>query len=506
VISLDADELEACTVRARGLDEVCILGVGTGELVAHLLRHCDARHIVAWDRDPWLLRSSLTRYDWSQAISSHRLELALGCDLARLRDRANARAAIWHPKLLHLYRMEHSLLEAQSEGPKVLVGLDQLLSEEIARELVRRGFVPCPVDLRSWSIEELDHCVRRLAPALCIAINYVHGLPEFCRDRGLEFVCWEVDPTTERFPRVAGPTPNCFIFTYRSAHVSEFRAAGFEQVRHLPLAGDPSRRPHHTGTCEPAIPVSFVGSSLEPEARRARKSFSAAYAEWAKPAAVDREALELRLERAIEAELLGESAQVLEAALDEAFPEFMRASSELELRESPLQLAWQLAAAALRRRRVASLARFGMHVWGDPGWRSIEGSGIQYRGYAGHHLEVPRIYAESAINVDVGRCYQPDIVTLRVFDVLACGGFVLAEHSADLAACFDIGRELDAYGSMEELHDKVARYLRAPEARAELALRGQSAIEQRHDISQRVQYMLQVAGIEFPSTRRPRSE
>ena len=34
---------------------------------------------------------------------------------------------------------------------------------------------------------------------------------------------------------------------------------------------------------------------------------------------------------------------------------------------------------------------------------------------------------------DVNRIYQPDVVPLRVFDVLACGAFLIAEHSEALA-------------------------------------------------------------------------
>ena len=59
---------------------------------------------------------------------------------------------------------------------------------------------------------------------------------------------------------------------------------------------------------------------------------------------------------------------------------------------------------------------------------------------------------------------------MRVFDVLACGGFVLAERSPALAELFEIGAEVECYASADELEAKVAHYLAHPEAARAIAL------------------------------------
>jgi spore maturation protein CgeB len=96
--------------------------------------------------------------------------------------------------------------------------------------------------------------------------------------------------------------------------------------------------------------------------------------------------------------------------------------------------------------------------------------------------------------VDLGRLYQMDIVTMRVFDVMACGAFVLAERSEDLGSAFDIGVEVDCWATPRELVAKVAHYLEHPQAARELARRGREAVLQRHTIQARVAHMLRVAG------------
>ena len=79
---------------------------------------------------------------------------------------------------------------------------------------------------------------------------------------------------------------------------------------------------------------------------------------------------------------------------------------------------------------------------------------------------------------------------MRVFDILACGGFLIAEHSAALEELFDVGVELESWSSVPELIDKV-RYFRAhPEQANKIALAGLKAVQERHSIQQRVLQML----------------
>ena len=119
---------------------------------------------------------------------------------------------------------------------------------------------------------------------------------------------------------------------------------------------------------------------------------------------------------------------------------------------------------------------------------------MTYRGPAGHYADLNTIYCASRINPikDIG---QLDIVTMRNFDILACGGFVLAERSTDLEKLFDIGKEIACYATQAELAQEVAHYLAHPEEARAIADAGRRAVLERHTISQRVGHMLERAGI-----------
>ena len=83
------------------------------------------------------------------------------------------------------------------------------------------------------------------------------------------------------------------------------------------------------------------------------------------------------------------------------------------------------------------------------------------------------------------------MITLRVFEVLACGGFILAEYSDALAELFDIGTEIEVWRTQEELLDKISFYIDKPNLRDTIRRKGQSIVHQRHMFAQKMNYIME---------------
>ena len=126
-----------------------------------------------------------------------------------------------------------------------------------------------------------------------------------------------------------------------------------------------------------------------------------------------------------------------------------------------------------------------------PGWKAVEAHQVTYRGFAGHHRELTEIYRSGQIHVDINRLYQLDIVPMRIFDILACGGFLIAEYSPALAQLFDVGTEVESWETVDELVEKVRYYKDHPEEAHVIAQRGYQAVCERHTVAGRVLQMLQ---------------
>jgi Glycosyl transferases group 1/DUF based on E. rectale Gene description (DUF3880) len=457
-----------------------LFGAGLGELAAACLE-VPGSSVTAWDRDPWLLRLLLGARDWSQALREKRLRLALGVDLL---ERPQGVPVVVHPVLGAVYRQERRLLDATAASPLAFVGTGGLFVDDVADALTALGHRVYGLDVERLAPEESRHAVRAARPRLFLGINHLEGFAAFCEAERLPALEWEIDPSMTSVARAKGRTTRTRVFTWRKANVEEFQARGY-QAEHLPLAADPVHRApvalNPEARARYQAPLAFVGMSMADRTAELRASFLQAWSAW-RPGSVE------------------EGTRLLDGVLAQQRQDFSTYRVPQLLRERapgwptfpgqvvPERLVGELAAAERRLAYVRALIPQGIRVWGDAGWRQVPG--LDWRGPAGHQVELNTIYSAAAINVDLGRLYQLDIVTMRVFDVLACGGFVLAEHSDELGELFEIGVEVEAWRTLEELQAKIAHYLAHPDQARAIAERGRQAVVERHSILARVKTML----------------
>lgn len=474
--------------------EALLFGLGLGELLAHLLRRRPEGSLVAFERDPWLVRETLSRWDYSASLETGRLRIALGVDLALDLERLSTLPRIEHPTLREVYEAERLLLEDPGDdGPWAAVGLGGHFVEDLAKALRDEGYRAVPVELSRWSKLELRSALSRLDPALVVTVNMQEGLDELCASLDKPLYVWEVDPSVDRLvPPTHAKTTR--VFTCRRPRVDDLEAAGYEAVAHLPLAADPAKRhPVALDEGEAAhytAPVCFVGASLAASAEEYRRKFLHLYASWRCGPEAGLEEGERRLEELLAAQSVDDTSDRIPELAEEYFGDLLRAARISRTRQDPVSWLDEIAAAGKRQRYVSSLGKFGVCVWGDDGWSDIHEHGGRYMGRAGHREELTHIYSSGALHVDVNRLVQPDSVSLRVFEVLACGGFLLAEHSEALDALFSVGTELETYRTRTELHEKVGHFLAHPEEAAEVAARGRAAVLDRHTVGHRVRTML----------------
>ncbi len=505
-----AQEVTRQVASVDGSRDVFLFGLGQGDVLSAVLDRLAAPAgriaidpapgpaIIAWERDPALLRVVLSQRDYTPWLRSGRLRLSMGVDLVGLLHERDRCLVLRHPLLSRVYLNEGQLFTEGLRDRRALICDGGLFVDEVGRALREVGFSLFTLDLKKLSREELALTCQRFAPELVVAINYSYGLGALCEDQGCDLLCWEVDFATDNLPSREPGTGRAHIFTYRRAHVDEFLAAGFSHVEHLALAADTRKRAPIAQADRPAddryaAKVAFVGISGLSQAAAYREQFVRSYAAFHGNTPQAHEAGTRVLGEVLAEQRRDFTRYVIPGLLRTRCPEFFDAAMR-KPGGNPVKLAGDLAACEKRIRYLDGLGAIGpgavVHVWGDEGWRSITGVGVVYQGLAGHHEELNRIYCGAQINIDVNRLFQPDIVTMRVFDVLACGGFLLAEHSDDLAELFRIGVDLEAYRTLDELCDKVAYFLLHPEAARAIAAQGLRTVRERHTIAQRVRYML----------------
>jgi spore maturation protein CgeB len=101
---------------------------------------------------------------------------------------------------------------------------------------------------------------------------------------------------------------------------------------------------------------------------------------------------------------------------------------------------------------------------------------IHNRGFARSLDEMPLIFNQSKINLNITAKSIRSGLSLRVFDVLGCGGFLITNYQAELPEYFEIGRDLVAYESMEHLQELCRYYLAHDDEREEIAAHGRETV------------------------------
>lgn len=114
------------------------------------------------------------------------------------------------------------------------------------------------------------------------------------------------------------------------------------------------------------------------------------------------------------------------------------------------------------------------------------------KGKVDYLTEMPRVFHDSRINLNITLRTIKQGISLRVWDILACGGFLLTNYQPELEEFFEIGSDLVCYFSKEDMVDKILYYLEHEEERTEIARNGYEKVKAFHSYGCRVGEMLMV--------------
>jgi spore maturation protein CgeB len=122
---------------------------------------------------------------------------------------------------------------------------------------------------------------------------------------------------------------------------------------------------------------------------------------------------------------------------------------------------------------VLRLARSGLQVriWGGPEWKRLAGQcpTLQVNAEYLDGMEYTKAVNATRINLGFLRKANRDLQTQRTVEVPACGGFLLAERTDEQMRMFEEGREMEFFGSFDELRSKCLHYLADEPARRRVA-------------------------------------
>lgn len=115
---------------------------------------------------------------------------------------------------------------------------------------------------------------------------------------------------------------------------------------------------------------------------------------------------------------------------------------------------------------------------------------INNRGIADSNIMLPKIYKCSKVNLEIASKTFKSGMTLRLFEIMCAGGFVIANYQTEIPDYFTVDKDVVVYESIPDLLNKIDYYLTHEDERMEIAANGQKKVLEHHTYDVRVRQMI----------------
>lgn len=345
----------------------------------------------------------------------------------------------------------------------------------------------------SKCVEVMNHDINTIHPLFVFSINFFPAVAEICHIYKVFYLCWTVDsPVLELFSKSLLHNTNR-IFMFDRAQYEYFHTFNPDCIFHLPLASATESFDTVTSSITASDhtkynnDISFVGS-LYTE-KNPMNSISALP-----------EYVTGYINGIVEASLKVYGYNFIEEILTDDVIHHIQSTdaSFFSLPDMVTNPARYVTAHQYIGMQVAETERiqtlnklgeyFDVTLYTRSNTSSIHNvkicDGIQTL------TEMPKVFHLSKINLNMTIRPIQTGLPLRIFDILGCGGFLMTNYQPELTEHFEIGVDLEAYTSLEDLVDKCAYYLSHETERKQIAINGYQKVKKYHTYQNRITEML----------------
>ncbi len=341
---------------------------------------------------------------------------------------------------------------------------------------------------------QMDLVAQALKKKPCQAVFSINFFPivsEVCNIFHIPYVCWVVDcPVMELYSHsIRNPWNRIFLFDY--AMYEEFHPQNPQGIFYLPLGADYGRLDSLLADATEAdrekysADVSFVGSLYTekcPYNRLKGDSYLKGY-----------------LDGVIEAQLKIYGYNFLEDCITDSILEefkkqvpFYQFPERAEHNDRAAMAHLYLGNKVTEQERLRLLGRvseeFSLDLYTASDFSPLPHA--HYRGLAKTTTEMPKVFLFSKINLNFTSKPIRSGLPLRIWDILGAGGFLLTNFQSEIPEYFEVGKDLEAFASEEELVEKIRYYLTHNEEREEIARNGYQKAKEQYSLETRVRQML----------------
>lgn len=367
----------------------------------------------------------------------------------------------------------------------------------------------------SETVSAVSKLLKEHSFLFVFSINFFPAVSDICQIYKIPYVCWTVDcPVMELFsPALANDYNRVFMFD--KAQYEYFRHVNPDRIFHLPLATNVGRwdqvisQASFKDLKRFSSDISFIGSlyaEKDPYDKiQGLSEYTKGYVEGMIEAQLQVYGYNM-LEDLLNAcpdssEDMTENPAPQKTALSPVMKDFMEHVPDLT--KSPYapyfspsyiiahHFIGMHAAAEERHRLLSMLSKdhdVDLYTFSD----TSRLPNVHNRGGAKTLTQMPLIFHQSYINLNMTIRPIQTGLSLRVFDILGCGGFLLTNYQQELSDLYEIGKDVEVFASKEELADKAAYYLTHDTERQKIAKNGYEKTRALHTYETRIGQMIRI--------------
>ncbi|MBR1391535.1 MAG: glycosyltransferase [Lachnospiraceae bacterium] len=322
-------------------------------------------------------------------------------------------------------------------------------------------------------MEQMDRLLKKKYDCI-FSFDFYPILSRIAMQHDIRYISWVFDSPHLTLESVALENPCNVVFLFDHNLLAKYRRQGIRTVYYMPLAYNHRRLQRLLGGRMPSYraDVTFLGTLYND-----KNNFFDQIQYLP-------EELKGYIDGMIESQLLVYGYDFCDHIFDDAKCREMGRYAQIDMgslyrdcKNDILRDMIRKKMTVIERRRLLELiaAKYEVTLYAPEKPADIK---LRYKGYAEYHTQMPQIFYNSRINLNITLRSIQSGIPLRVIDILGAGGFLLTNYQSELADYFSYGETIMWYESPEDMMMKIDYYLKHDTEREQLALKGHERAEQ----------------------------
>ena len=336
----------------------------------------------------------------------------------------------------------------------------------------------------------LSKMLRKETPDIVFSFNYFPVISHVCMRENIRYFSWVYDSPYIRLYSWTVVNACNVICVFDKEVYLEFHRAGITTVHYLPLAANPKRLDGviSSGRELPFIcqDISFVGSLYTEQS----SSFDQMVVSLSDYARGYLDGLMTSQKKNYGYNFIPEALGPIIDDLDRSYP-VKRQPGGVESQEYyyAYYVINQKITSEERMELLGAITQnHGMDLFIYDTDFTIPG--LRNYGPVNYDYDMPLIFRQSKINLNISLRSIRSGIPLRAFDIMGCGGFLLSNFQRDFLDYFVPGEDFVFYENKEDLLWKIDYYLEHEEERQAIARNGYDKVSAGHTYRHRIKEML----------------